>query len=59
MDAYRWGIPCFFVRCKIIMTWSHSAPMTVGLQVEKEEVRLRRTVGLKKDEYQLNKKKIT
>ena len=28
-------------------------------QVEKEEVRLRRTIGLKKDEYQLNKKRIT
>lgn len=31
--------------------------MTFVTQVEKEEVRLRRTVGLKKDEYQLNKKK--
>jgi hypothetical protein len=36
---------------------TYTKPLGAG-QVEKEEVRLRRTVGLKKDEYQLNKKKI-
>jgi len=29
------------------------------LQVDREEVRLRRTIGLKKDEYHLDKKHIT
>lgn len=30
-----------------------------AVQVDKEEVRLRRSIGLKKDEYQLNKKHVT
>ncbi len=35
----------------------HLKSVWVPCQVEKEEVRIRRTVGLKKDEYQLNRKK--
>ena len=36
-----------------------SAVDHIACQVDREEVRLRRTIGLKKDEYYLDKKHIT
>ena len=36
-----------------------ACPMPPALQIDKDEVRLRRSIGAKKDEYTLDRKHIT